>query len=163
MPLDLLSALSVAASILQLVDFSRQIISKSRDLYHSGSGVLQEHAETKTVTIRLKQMTRKLRGKVRQNANGNQGLYIVDDQARYYRLMDICEEYFKGSEELISYLGKLKVPASSENRPWKSFRQALKSVWSKPEIDAMKKRLEVLRAELDTNILDIMRFVAKIV
>ena len=47
----------------------------------------------------------------------------------------------------------------SENRKWKSFRQALKSVWSKQAIDEMAKRLEVLRADLDTHILEILRFV----
>jgi hypothetical protein len=157
MPLDPLTALSVASSVIQLVDFSLKIVSKSKDLYKSNNGTLKENAATETVTIRLKQMTSRLRGQLGRNSNGiRNGTY---DQARQDRLMDICKECSEVSDELIHHLGKLKVPTWSEKSKWKSFRQALKSIWSKPAIDEMAKRLEVLRAELDTHILEILRFV----
>jgi hypothetical protein len=51
------------------------------------------------------------------------------------------------------------VSTGTPHRGWESLRKALKSAWSKEKVDAMVKRLEVLRAELDTHDLISMRHV----
>ncbi|CZR60300.1 uncharacterized protein PAC_10196 [Phialocephala subalpina] len=148
MPIDPLTALSVAGSVIQLVDFSLKIVSKSKELYRSNNGILEENAKAETVTTRLKQMT----GRLKQ-ANKSQS---AENKEAYSRLGDICKECAEASDELIRRLGKLEVPTWSDKRKWKSFRQALKTVWSKQAIDEMAKRLQALRAELDTHILEIL-------
>ena len=57
MPLDPLSALSVVASVFQVVDFASSIISKGKYLYKSSDGALRENAEAETVTVRLRELT----------------------------------------------------------------------------------------------------------
>ncbi|KAF8855734.1 hypothetical protein BDZ45DRAFT_746174 [Acephala macrosclerotiorum] len=155
MPLDPLTALSVATSVIQVVDFSLKIVSKSRDLYRSNGGVLEENGETETVTIRPEDLTSRLQ--YPEDIQDRTGQHGTDERTQHNRLRDICQECSEASDELIAFLGKLKVPKWSENRKWKSFRQALKSVWSKKAIDQMASRLEVLRAELDSHILEILR------
>jgi hypothetical protein len=54
----------------------------------------------------------------------------------------------KISDALFCLLEKLKVPRDAKYRSWKSFRQALKSVWSKHEIDELSERLFVFRDQL---------------
>lgn len=154
MPLDPGTALSVAGFVVQLIDFSLTIISKSKDLYNSNNGILKENSETESVTIRLKHMAQRL-----QNMNSNE--YDHDSLVRQDRVREICKDSLEASDELLRHLGELKVPTWSEHRKWKSFRQALKSVWSKQAVDQMAKRLEVLRAELNTYILETIGYVKK--
>jgi hypothetical protein len=49
MPLDPLSALSVAASAIQFIDFSSKIVSKGKHIYKSANGVLREDAEVENL------------------------------------------------------------------------------------------------------------------
>lgn len=148
MPLDPLSALSVAASVIQFVDFASKIICKGKEVYASVDGVLPENMQNETVTVRLLEMTKKLK----------KPLVVVgcsseEEHSQHRRLKQICEECSEISKELLEHLRVLKVPKGSEHRRWKSFRQALKSVWDKKAIDAMAKRLEGLRSELHTQVL----------
>lgn len=145
MPLDPLSALSAAASAIQVVDFSFKIVSKGKKIYQSADGVLLENAELETVTIRLQEMTKKLQDTIPAANAGHDREQV--------RLQAICKESSEAAEKLLSYLKKLKVPQGADHRIWKSLRNALKGIWSKPEVDAMAKRLEGLRAELDSHVL----------
>ncbi len=139
--MDPISALSVAAAALQFVDFSRQIVCKSRELYQSSTGTIRENREAETVTMRLKELAQHLRQPA--NATSSPGS----------RLQGICEECVDTSDVLIGRLHALKIPQHGSGQGWKSFRQALKSAWSKREIDATAAKLSGLRAELDTEIL----------
>jgi hypothetical protein len=73
------------------------------------------------------------------------------------RLQTICRECGWISTELLQRLHQLKVPDQSKHRKWKNFRQALKSVWSKREIDNMANRLSDLRSVLNTEMLNLLR------
>jgi hypothetical protein len=152
MPLDPLSALSVAASVVQFVDFASKIICKGKEVYASVDGVLQENMQNETVTTRLLEMTKRLKKPLVQVGSSSE-----EERAQHHRLQQICKECSEISKELLQHLGDLKVPKGSEHRRWKSFRQALKSVWEKQAIDAMAKRLEGLRTELHTQILVVLR------
>jgi hypothetical protein len=53
----------------------------------------------------------------------------------------------------VDKLEKLKVPEGHPHKKWKSFRQALKSVWSKEKIKEVAQRRANLRMELDTHVI----------
>ena len=152
MPLDPLSALSVAASVVQFVDFASKIICKGKEVYTSIDGALQENMQNETVTVRLQEMTKRLKKPLVQVGSASE-----EERSQHRRLQQICKECAEISKELLEHLRDLKVPKGSEHRKWKSFRQALKSVWDKKAIDAMAKRLEGLRSELHTQILVALR------
>jgi hypothetical protein len=159
MPLDPLSALSVAACVVQFVDFAAKVVSKGKDIYSSQEGVLEENSFAETVTIRLKEKVKALE----TSYQSGQHITIRSEKAqilargRVVRLKDIIERCTQLSQELLDKLGSLEVPKGSEFRKWKSFRQALKSVWSKQEIDAISEKLRYLRAELDSEIINELR------
>jgi hypothetical protein len=152
MLLDPLSALSVVASVVQFVDFANKIVSKGKHLYTSTDGVLQENADTETVTVRLQSLARRLKESLTQA-----GPISEDERSQQKRLQDICNECTGISKELLSHLGNLEVPKGTEHRRWKSFRQALKSVWTKSAIDEMARKLKSLRDELGTEVLVLLR------
>ena len=148
MPLDPLSALSVVASVFQVVDFASSIISKGKYLYKSSDGTLRKKAEAETVTVCLRESTENI---------GFTSLRTQVTNPEELQLHKICIETKSISEALYLHLIKLKVPRRHEGRKWKSFRQALKTVWSKPDLDRLAGRLAELRNELDTHLLVSLR------
>jgi hypothetical protein len=151
MVLDPMSALSIAASAVQFVDFARIIVCKSKDLYRSTDEVLKENKQTETVAIRLRELAESIGvPPTEPPLNSNSSLLIS-------HLQTICIDCDSISTELLQRLHQLKVPDQLKHRKWRSFRQALKSVWSKWEIDSMAKRLSDLRADLETEVLVLLR------
>jgi len=68
-------------------------------------------------------------------------------------LLALSDEYNKIADELLRQLDKLKVKSDAKHRGWRSFRQALKSVWNKEELDELSERLLILRDQLQFHIL----------
>lgn len=146
--MDPVAALSLAVNIIQCVDWSRKIVCKAKELYQSGTS--QDVSRKETVTERLADLTDRVKDLQRRttsrNANPN--------------LDRICNDCVTASDELLHQLQRLKVPKDdAEHRRWKSFRQALKTVWSTSHIDSMAGRLSSLRDELTTEIIVITRWV----
>jgi hypothetical protein len=71
------------------------------------------------------------------------------------QLWELCSGCEKISAQLLGVLQDLRLPGSHVR--WKSFRQALMSVWKENEIDTMSKRLERYRRQIDTVLLVSMR------
>ncbi|KAM7186500.1 hypothetical protein V8F20_011376 [Naviculisporaceae sp. PSN 640] len=142
--MDAVAALSVAAAAIQFVDWSRKIVCKSRELYRSTNGVLEENLGSQTATIRLKELSTAVSNELSQNS------WRLGTGSRLHQ---ICAECATICDELLARLHRLEVPNGITHRGWKSFRQALKSVWSKGEIDEMAKRLGSLRSEIGTEML----------
>jgi len=55
--MDPVSTLSLAAAIVQFVDFGCRVLDKSQEIYKSASGNLAENIETQSVTEQLKTLT----------------------------------------------------------------------------------------------------------
>lgn len=150
MNMDPITSLSIAAAAIQFADFSSKLVSKSRELYRSADGVLQEDKEARTVAMRLNEMVQALqRGRYPR-------LALTNDANT--RLQALCVECAEISTILVDRLHQIEVSSTTPHRKWKSFRQALKSVWNKREIDAMARKITQLRAELDTEIIVLMRY-----
>jgi len=145
--MDPFSALSVAANIVQFVVYGINIVSKGNKLYKSVDGALIENTELQEATSRLQQLTRTFQESLGQSLP--RGSSAQDDQA----LEKICDECAAVSQQMIEKLEKLKVPKDHPHKKWKSFRQALKSVWSKDKIEEVAQKLANLRLELDTHVL----------
>jgi len=150
--MDGLSALSVAASVAQFIEFGCSLVGKSNEIYKSASGLSAQYGETENATNRLLGLSTRLATSLDIKAqSSNQS--SRDSTA----LTEICRGCIKVSEELMNMLDKLRLSDDKKNRHWKSFRQALKSVWSKGAIDAIAMRLQSYRTELDTHTLVSMR------
>jgi hypothetical protein len=67
----------------------------------------------------------------------------------------MCTGCEKVSEELLDVIQDLR--SSGPHSRWKSFRQALMSVWKEHEIDTLSQRLERYRRQIDTILLVSMR------
>ena len=145
--IDPFTSLSLACSIVQLVDFSSKLLSKGAELYKSTA--LSEYIELEKIASDLHCMTENLL--IEPN---NPTQQISDDEEQ---LKDLAARSRLLSEELIVILKDLKV--GSTHQKWQSFRQALRSVRKKEKIQALEKTLESLQMDINTRLLNIMRSV----
>jgi hypothetical protein len=148
MVLDPMTALSLAANVVQFVDFAGKIVSKGRRIYLSENGALPKNLELEVVTNDLLRLAQSLR---------NDGLStgtLNDEEKSLQAMSDECS---KIAEELLRRLEKLKIKSDAKQRGWKSLRQALKSVWNKEELDELSERLLQFRDQLQFHILVSMK------
>jgi hypothetical protein len=70
--------------------------------------------------------------------------------------------YTTAALHLTSNRGKLRLNETAENgtlRKWRSFRQALKSIWSLDSIERLKRRLAAFGNELEIHLIMALRYV----
>jgi hypothetical protein len=149
--MDPLTALSLASSIVQFVDFGSELVAKGYRRYKSPDGSLVEDADTEMAAHHLVYLVSKLQhpseSRLRDSEAGQ-----VEDQA-FRALCTKCESI---GEELLSCLKAARV--EGKHRKWKSFRQALRSVSTEEKLSKIEARLSALKDELEFHILVDLRY-----
>jgi hypothetical protein len=151
MVLDPLSALSVAGTIVQFIDFSSKILTKSHEVYNSSEGQSAANEEIEAITDELSKLSDRLSQPLREDEG--QDSLLEDEQA----LVDICDACKKVARDLITRLARLKV--QGKHRAWQSLRQAIRSIWKQEEIDALLARLARFKDIMELHIFLAMRHV----
>lgn len=128
--------IGLVGNIVQFVDFSGKLISKSTELYRSSEGALAENIDIEKATNHLVLLNSKL-----QNAATTTGDSALDS---------LCKSCDTAADELLAALDKVKVKGKQDK--WKSIRKALQSVWSKEEIEELERRLARLKEELNLHV-----------
>jgi hypothetical protein len=145
-----LSALSIATSVIQFVDFSSKIISGSLEIYKSGHAELSEHSNIRCVTTKLEELAGGLEKSLKLDDSTNSHMSQND-----LGLLDLCKGCKTVSEELIAALDK--VTRKGKLGKFSSVSQALRSHWSKQHIATLQKRVDSFRQQLIINILVSLR------
>ena len=139
-----LTAVGLAANIVQFVTFGINIVSKGNQIYRSQDGDLPKNREIENVTKDLQQLQGKLRSSIGPHDLSN--TMTEDDQA-LKALLDTSNDI---ATQLLQQLNRVK--AKGRPQRWKSLRQALKSVCSKGDIESLAQRLSALREGIKTRI-----------
>jgi hypothetical protein len=142
--MDPATALGIASSIVQLVSFSSDLISKGNEIYKSVDGALSDNVELATIAASLQELSSEL--PLTFFNNPKRQLSKTEKQ-----MQDLCQGCRKLSTQLLDAVKPLKISGSSTR--WKSFRQALLTVWQEPQIIALEIRLERYRRQLETVLL----------
>jgi hypothetical protein len=148
--MDPLTALSLAGTIVQFVDFGTKLLSESRGLYKSSSGALDANIELELITSDLYALITKLR--FSSSVKDSNSLITANEHEDQVGLETICDHAAKVAEQLLGRLNDLKLKGG-KHRKWESFQQAVKSAWSKEEITGLATRLSSFRQALDTQVL----------
>jgi len=173
---DPISALSLGANVIQVVEVSFRLVSSSRAIYQSVDGSLAENLDTETLATDLQdcnailsQSLAKFKSKnAGSTANWNPADSVTTlvpepaepstwDAQEAEALQNLCEDCNRIATLLIQKLRHLKVDPNVRWRELKSLKQALKTVWSKEELDATANRLNLYRTQLNTRILVSLR------
>jgi hypothetical protein len=149
--MDPVSALGIAASVVQFLQFGSSLVSKIRQIYSQGA--LSDHVECESATRRLVDLTKQITNDLTDL--GSLGALSLDSQA----LQKICEKCVELSNELLSRLADLHGNETHKARKWKSFRHALKTVCSKEKIDDIAGRLKGYSVELHLHLIMAIKYV----
>ncbi|KAF7943100.1 hypothetical protein EAE96_011043 [Botrytis aclada] len=151
--MDPITALGVAAAVIQFIDYGTGLALKGREIYKSGE--LRANVELGEATNRLQNLVEPLRSSLHLGTQNTSSSSPTNaDQA----LKDICTECIDLSEELSVLLGSLKLNSSVKYPRLASFQQAVKAVWNEENIQGLKSRLGYLRSNLETHVLVDLRY-----
>ena len=141
--MDSFTAIGLAANVIQLVDFGARLLSGAHEIYHSTTGQLVEHVELLDIAESLSRLSENILPA------------LLDPQSRYTdekEIRSIAVAAKAVADELVAVIQNLKL-TDGPKRKWRSFRQALATLWNKDKIENLQSRLERLRSQLSTQIL----------
>lgn len=148
MVMDPFSALGLASNVVQFIDFGSKLISESHEIYKSASGSSTGNMELELIHNDLNELTKGLKGSTGLNKQS-----LTADEAALRRLAASCHTV---AVELLNVVKTLKIDNNSNHRKWRSFRQAIKSVWKQSDIDNLQTRLAEFRAQLTLRLVAIL-------
>jgi hypothetical protein len=149
-----LTALSLAGTIVQFVDFGTKLFSESREIYQSSSGRLKVEDDLELVATDLTAVIRKIRRSIPSHLPEISGDIDQETQNHEKRFETICDDAAKIAEKILASIPVDQMKQKgTRNRKWKTFRQVMVRIWSRTEIDDLKKRLITLREAMDTRVL----------
>ena len=110
--METLAIIGLVGNIVQFVNYSGKLISKSTELYRSSEGALAENIDTETATNHLVLLNSKL-----QSAAATTGDSTLES---------LCKSCSITADQLLAALDKVKVKGKQDK--WKSIQKALQSV-----------------------------------
>jgi hypothetical protein len=139
--MDPLNALSVASSVVQFVDFGRQLLSASYEIYRSPSGISSKNVDLRTISKDLTDLVAQIKEKV-----GTSASIRLDKSTAEYQLVEISKECEMILKEFKGALDKLGRQRRSKNTAFEMARgailMALKDIWNASTVDRMTERLD---------------------
>ena len=151
MIMDPLSAFGLACGVIQVLDFSRKVLVKCRELYKHGASSENEEIESMAKCLTGLSTDLDLANSVRNSGRTTQ-LYHDDQE-----LLKLAQQCSRTATELVAKLQKLSIQDRFRKRD--AVRKAVNGVWKKSTIEGIERRLEQYRRTLDTRILISLRFV----
>ena len=136
--LDPLTALGLAGNLIQVIQFSYDIVSEGNKLYHDASGVLTQNKSVEEVSNDLADLSESLKTKQEEWRKAHGRTSLDPDELRLRNLCDRCVEV---AYELQIQLNKLKAKEGRAKR-LRSYKQAVIAVWRKDEVEELERRLE---------------------
>ncbi|KAG0652892.1 hypothetical protein D0Z07_0177 [Hyphodiscus hymeniophilus] len=145
--MDALTALSLAGTIVQFVDFGRKILGDYQHFYDSASGALPVNEELELITRELFDVVIKL-GRPLHHGNVAPS---SEQLAEYQALQKLCASCREVADELLAVLNGIKV--KGRRQAWNSFREAIKAAWTRKEVQALSGRLDAFWKAIETHIM----------
>ena len=133
--MEALAAVSLAGNILQFLDFTSDVISKTRQIHTSISRTLKEHDDLDYLTTDLKGLSDRLRTSTEP----------VDSV-----LGELCSKCSNAAGELLEFLETLRV--KEKRTPCQSLRKTLKTLWGKEKLKNLEQSLASFRQVLTLHI-----------
>jgi len=144
-----MDGLTIAASVIQFVDFASRLVAKGVAIHGSSDGLTVGHQELEGLTDHLTADIKELEKSLQ--ARGQNHELTSSEKVQEQMSID-CQRI---ATELLGALDQLK--AKGPKTKWKSFRQALKSTWHDEKVQALERRLDRFRQQLITSVLGTLR------
>jgi hypothetical protein len=158
--MEAIAGLSLAANILQVIDFTVNVLLAGQQIHKTGSTA--QNAELELVTNDFVELNNRLKSWTRPDT-ATYGPLEKDSQVRqpcrlYCRNTNICQllenlavESAGIAQELVELLQSICIQRAHSK--YKSFLQAIRTSWSERKIEETQKRLQTIRNELQFRVL----------
>ena len=140
--MDPLSALGVAASAVQFVDFAWGLFRGARSVWSAATGSQENIKQVKDIAEKLRTINDDL-------------ISSSSDPALRSDEKELCRACNTVANELIRALERLSRKSGSK---WESLAKALLEVWTKEDIDDLIRRIEFFRQQICMSIVVSFRF-----
>ncbi|KAF4628545.1 hypothetical protein G7Y89_g9606 [Cudoniella acicularis] len=144
---DPITIIGLAGTVIQIVETSGRLISKSCEIYASVDGVFRENAELETLVTDLQKTNAKLARIPLQLSTGD--VIDRDDKA----LRQLCCGCNEVADELLDRLALLKVGSGGDSRKLDSVKYAWRFMRNEKELNALAARVAAYREQLHSRIL----------
>ncbi|KAK3984481.1 hypothetical protein QBC44DRAFT_388299 [Cladorrhinum sp. PSN332] len=145
--MEALSALGVAAAVVQFVDFGSRLLHGMVEIHRSGSDQLTEHAQLAQLSSDLLRLTSDVEVKVKVLGRPARN----DSEQIFFRL---CEECSAIGRDLGASLSQAqKKSKRGKSSMGKNFMIVLRALWDKDDVKQMTRRLSDIRQEIMTAVL----------
>lgn len=155
-----LTALGLAAGVVQFVSFASHIIMKTKETHVSASGQTDELLTLETTYTKLYEMSRTLETCSRRDS----ALEIVEANTDYAKnflaIKDLARNCEGDCQRLLKIVEKLKTSDDSCHR-WQALRVALRAAWKGNEISELEKRLHHTQMTLTLLVCSHARYVCE--
>ncbi|KAI0098837.1 hypothetical protein GGR51DRAFT_537144 [Nemania sp. FL0031] len=145
----MMDGLSVAAAVIQFVDFTCGLISKGIAIHSSATGLTVDHNELQNITEDLSQTSNDIKQSL-INQHGERRLTSNEED-----LQKIARDCQVVAEELLGVLATLT--SKGHRTKWRSFRHALETAWKEKKVQSLENRLDRFRQQMMANVLNSLR------
>ena len=139
--LEPLSAIALASSIIQFVDFGSKILASGYETYHSTHGATEDNVDLESLTQSLYKFQDQLSTHPKQ---------LTHNDRELQKLAQNCS-YLAG--DLLLLLDSFKVKEHGLIRTWDALRQSCRLVWKKDEIAKKEKMLNSIAGQVNSRLL----------
>lgn len=147
--LDPLTALSLASSVIQIVDFGCKLVSQTQEIYHSASGTTKDNVTSGEIANDIHLLYKDLTSKDQEFNR------LSEDDIALGKLVDSCAHE---ARELMHLLREIEVPPDATQ--WKSFKNAVKSARKKGMVNGIETRLLKIQKQINSRLHLMMTYVS---
>jgi len=147
--MDPLSALGLAANIIQCVQFIGQVVLRAQDIHRSARGAEKESTALENAIEHLSSINLELASQSR-TADYTQNRLSPAEM----RLQDLLQDMRKVNSDVLRVLRDLEPQNGSV---WGSIQLGFKSVWGEGKMKELENKLDDIRKRLDTTLLICIR------
>ena len=141
--MDPLSALSLAATVIQFVDFAHKLVSGSREIYKSATGLTDQNSILEIIADDVSERCDQIPDDF---GNSNAGL----------RLQKLAAKSRDLAASILRVLDELKTDKDKPSK-WQSFVHLLRSVHRAPQLQMLADQVKKLQAQVNSNLIYILR------
>ena len=144
-------ALSLAAAVLQFVEFGSKLVVEGYGMYKSKKGATEQNLHIESVAAELNSICEELSlipDPEPTNANSN-----------VTAIVELANNSQSLARELLDLLDELKEKSTGPFRTWETIRKSIKNSNASNRISALQKKLSQIKKELDLRLLALIRYV----
>ena len=141
-----LTALGLAGNVIQFIDYAQKLVSGSKELYQSTTGLTKENDILDVITNDVLDISSKIADDSRLGPS--------DAEMRLKRLAEECKNL---AHRIVRILDDLKRNTGAKNGKWQSFVHLMRSMRKSAELRRLAENVQKIQAQLNLHLTYIIR------